>query len=74
MHVSAPHADLTGSATINTRVVPEIMVQPVNATVCEDAVATFTTDAGLTTNPLYQWYVDSGTGMTLMPGRNSINS
>ena len=32
---------------------------------------TFTTDAGLTTNPSYQWYVDSGSGMTLMPGETA---
>ncbi len=66
--VSAPHADLTGSATIDVKTVPGIAVQPVSQTVCEDAVATFVTDAGGTTNPHYQWYVDSGSGMTLMPG------
>jgi len=69
--VSAPHADLTGSATIDVKVVPEIVVQPVSTTVCEDDVAVFTTDAGLTTNPLYQWYVDTGSGMTLMPGETA---
>ena len=47
--VSAPHADLTGAATIDVRTVPGIAVQPVSQTVCEDAVATFTTDAGGTT-------------------------
>jgi len=66
--VAAPHADLTGSATIDVKTVPVIVVQPVSQTVCEDAVATFVTDAGGTTNPHYQWYVDSGSGMTLMPG------
>jgi PKD repeat protein len=66
--VSAPHVDLTGSATIDVKVVPEIVVQPVNVTICEDDVAVFTADAGMTTNPHYQWYVDSGSGMTLMPG------
>ncbi len=69
--VSAPHADLTGSATIDVKVVPEIVLQPVNVTVCEDDVATFVTDAGMTTNPLYQWYVDTGSGMTLMPGETA---
>ncbi len=70
--VAAPHLNLTGSATITTKVVPEIALQPVNVTVCEDAVAVFTTDAGMTTNPAYQWYVDSGSGMTLMPGENAV--
>ncbi|MCK7538029.1 MAG: hypothetical protein MZV63_47255 [Marinilabiliales bacterium] len=69
--VSAPHANLTGSATIDVKVVPEIALQPVNVTVCEDGVATFVTDAGMTTNPQYQWYVDTGAGMTLMPGETA---
>ncbi len=69
--VSAPHADLTGSATIDVKVVPEIVLEPVNVAVCEDDVATFVTDAGMTTNPLYQWYVDTGSGMTLMPGETA---
>ncbi|MDM8002928.1 MAG: PKD domain-containing protein, partial [Bacteroidota bacterium] len=69
--VSAPHANLTGSATIDVKTVPEIAVQPVSQTVCEDAVATFVTDAGGTTNPHYQWFVDNGSGMTLMPGETA---
>ncbi|MDT8374994.1 MAG: PKD domain-containing protein [Bacteroidales bacterium] len=69
--VSAPHADLTGSATIDVKVVPEIVLQPLNATVCEDDVATFVTDAGMTTNPQYQWFVDTGSGMTPMAGENA---
>ncbi len=69
--VAAPHADLTGSATIDVKTVPGIAVQPVSQTVCEDAVATFTTDAGGTTNPHYQWYSDSGSGMTIIPGENA---
>ena len=40
--VSAPDAGLTGSATIDVKVVPEIVLQPVSVTVCEDDVATFT--------------------------------
>ncbi len=66
--VTAPHANLTGSATITTKVVPEIALQPLNLTVCEDDVATFTTDAGMTTNPSYQWYVNDGSGMTPIVG------
>ncbi|MHC1731146.1 MAG: PKD-like domain-containing protein [Bacteroidales bacterium] len=69
--VAAPHADITGSATIDVKVVPGIAIQPLSVTVCEDDVATFTTDAGGTTNPHYQWYVDSGSGMTLMPAETA---
>jgi PKD repeat protein len=71
--VSAPDAALTGSATIDVKVAPEIVLQPVSVTVCEDDVATFTTGAGLTTNPHYQWYVDSGSGMTLIPGETGAS-
>jgi len=69
--VAAPHANITGSATIDVKVVPGIAIQPLSVTVCEDDVATFITDAGGTTNPHYQWYVDSGSGMTLMPGETA---
>ncbi len=69
--VAAPHADLTGSATIEIKTVPEIAVQPVSLTVCEDDVATFVTDAGGTTNPQYRWFVDTGSGMTIMPGETA---
>jgi PKD repeat protein len=69
--VAAPHADLTGSATIEIKTVPEIAVQPVSLTVCEDDVATFVTDAGGTTNPQYRWFTDTGSGMTIMPGETA---
>ena len=69
--VAAPHTNLTGLATIDVKTVPEIVVQPVSQTVCEDDAATFITDAGGTTNPHYQWYIDSGSGMTLMPGETA---
>ncbi|HOT16726.1 MAG TPA: hypothetical protein PLB07_03640, partial [Bacteroidales bacterium] len=69
--VAAPHTNLTGSATIDVKTVPEIVVQPVSQTVCEDDAAIFITDAGGTTNPHYQWYIDSGSGMTLMPGETA---
>jgi len=69
--VTAPHANLTGSATITTKVVPEIALQPLNRTVCEDDVATFTADAGMTTNPSYQWYVNTGSGMNPIAGETA---
>jgi gliding motility-associated-like protein len=57
-NVSAPHANLTGTATITVKIVPGILIQPLPATVCEGDNAVFTVNAGLTTNPTYQWYVD----------------
>ncbi len=66
--VAAPHANLTGSATITIKGVPEIVLQPVSVSVCEDDPATFTVDAGVTTNPHYQWFVDTGSGMTALTG------
>ena len=44
--------------------IPEIITQPVSATVCAGEDAVFTADAGITTNPVYQWYVNPGTGWT----------
>jgi PKD repeat protein len=69
--VAAPHANLSGSATINVKTVPVITLQPVSQTVCEDDVVTFMTNAGATTNPQYQWYSDSGSGMTPMAGETA---
>ncbi|MEZ4996694.1 MAG: hypothetical protein R2758_04200 [Bacteroidales bacterium] len=65
------NSDLTGSATIDVKTVPEIAVQPVSQTVCEDAVATFVTVQAAPPNPDYQWYADSGSGMTLIPGETA---
>jgi PKD repeat protein len=47
--------------TINEK--PEIISQPEDSTICEGSSATFTVDAGVTTNPSYQWQVDQGTGV-----------
>ncbi|MCX6326558.1 MAG: PKD domain-containing protein, partial [Bacteroidia bacterium] len=69
--ISAPHANLTGSAVVTTKIVPVIIIQPVNATACEGDVALFTVNAGTTTNPSYQWYEDSGSGPVLMSGQTS---
>ncbi len=69
--VSAPHANLTGSATITVRGVPEIAIQPSDALVCEGDVATFTVNAGATSNPTYQWYYDAGAGPQIMTGETA---
>ena len=48
--------------TVNEK--PEIATQPVAATLCAGEDAVFTADAGVTTNPVYQWYVNTGSGWT----------
>jgi PKD repeat protein len=71
--VTAPHANLTGMAIIVTNVVPEILNDPAAVTECAGETATFTVDAGGTTNPVYQWYVDRNDmlGPQLLPGEES---
>ncbi len=44
--------------TVNER--PEIILHPIDSTICEDAEATFTVDAGVTTGATYQWQVSMG--------------
>jgi PKD repeat protein len=41
---------------------PEIISQPTDETICEDGNTSFTVDAGVTTNPTYQWQVDQNSG------------
>ncbi len=41
---------------------PEIIAQPTDETICEDGGTSFTVDAGVTTNPIYQWQVDQNSG------------
>jgi|GEM_PF-1027244 len=71
--VTAPHANLTGSANIAIKTVPEIMQQPANKTACEGETVLFTVDAGMTTNPAYQWYVDRNdmAGPQILAGEQS---
>jgi PKD repeat protein len=52
--------------TVNEK--PEIISQPADVTLCSGEDATFTVDAGVTTNPIYQWFVDSGSGWTPAAG------
>jgi gliding motility-associated-like protein len=49
-------------AILNINEKPEIIRQPVNQTVCEDDETYFAIDAGVTTNPTYEWQVDDGGG------------
>ena len=39
---------------------PEIMQQPVNATICEGADTLFVVDEGVTTNPTFKWFYNDG--------------
>jgi len=69
--VTAPHANITGSATININSAPEIISNPANLTLCEGQTATFSVDAGSTASPSYQWYFNPGTGAQIMTGETS---
>ncbi len=35
---------------------PEIILQPASAAICEGGDTTFVIDAGVTTNPVYEWF------------------
>lgn len=73
--VTAPHANLSGSALITIKVIPEISQHPVDQTVCEHQPVTFSADAGMTTNPSFQWHVDrnDGSGPQILPGETNSN-
>jgi PKD repeat protein len=43
---------------------PEVAQHPSDSVICENENASFTVDAGLTTNPEYQWQVNDGGGWT----------
>ncbi|MDT8432771.1 MAG: PKD domain-containing protein [Bacteroidales bacterium] len=47
---------------------PEILAFPDDVTICEGASATFSIDAGVTSDPVFSWYVDmrDGTGWKLI--------
>ncbi len=55
---NAPVTSLEVTLTVNQR--PEIILHPADSTICEDADATFTVDAGVTTGATYQWQVSTG--------------
>ena len=61
-------SNVTSSAvTLTVSEKPEIITQPVPATVCAGENAVFTADAGITTNPIYQWYVNDNGGSGWTP-------
>ncbi len=51
-------------ATLTVNEKPEVTVDPVSQNICEDSNVSFTINAGVTTNPTYQWQEDSGSGFT----------
>jgi len=61
--VTAPSANLFGTATITVRDLPAITLHPVDKITCEFGMVTYSVTA--TGSDLsYQWYVDDGTGFT----------
>jgi hypothetical protein len=64
----------SGSVTVTVNQPPSINIQPINQTVTYgDASASFSVDATGTPAPTYQWYVNTGSGFTLMPGETSTS-
>ncbi|MCK5136464.1 MAG: PKD domain-containing protein [Bacteroidales bacterium] len=53
---------VSNTATLTVNELPEITVEPVDKTICEEQNTFFTVSSGVTTNPLYQWQVDMGSG------------
>ncbi len=53
---------ISSTATLTVYEEPEITVEPVPATICEEQNTFFSVSAGATTNPVYTWYVNMGGG------------
>jgi hypothetical protein len=61
----------TTAATLTVNTAPVVTTNPVNATVCEGATATFTAAASGSPAPTVQWQVSSGGPFTDIPGATS---
>jgi PKD repeat protein len=59
---------ISDSVILNIEENPEILLHPVNAMICENSDTSFTIDAGVTTDPVYTWYYDDGSGWTEITG------
>ncbi len=57
---TCPNPVTSAEAELTIYEQPEITIQPVNDTVCEDGTAHFTVDATPTTAPVYYWEVNDG--------------
>ncbi|MBL0744322.1 immunoglobulin domain-containing protein [Chryseolinea lacunae] len=49
---------VSNGSVLTVNEIPEVITGPSDQTVCEGAAVTFTVDAGVTTNPTYQWAKD----------------
>jgi PKD repeat protein len=67
--VSAPSANLTGSATVKVRISPAITLSPVSTPICEYGATSFTADA-TGDDIIWQWYVNKGTAWEVLPEAN----
>ncbi len=56
--------DTTTQVPLTVKELPEVALQPTGLTACEDDTVSFTTDPGVTTNPLIQWQVSSDNGVS----------
>jgi len=61
----------TTAATLTVNTSPSVSVNPVNSTVCENTLVTFTAAATGSPTPTVQWQVDSGSGFTDIPSATS---
>jgi PKD repeat protein/uncharacterized protein (DUF2141 family) len=67
--VSAPSANLTGSATVKVRIAPVITSSPVSTPICEYGATSFT--AAATGDDIsWQWYVNKGSAWEILPEGN----
>lgn len=57
-----PETEISAEVGLTVKDIPEILTQPVNDTVCEDAPAHFSVNSGITTGVIRAWYVNK-TGM-----------
>ncbi len=53
---------VSNTASLVVQELPEVTLQPVPKTICEEQNTFFSMSAGLTTAPAYQWQVDMGSG------------
>ncbi len=60
--VCIPATVTSNDAVVTVDEIPEIITQPTVSTICEGGNTTFTVDAGITSNPTYQWQVSTNGG------------
>ena len=60
--ILAPHANLSGTATVTVRLAPVIGTSPVDRTICEYGATYFESTTSQGDDITWQWYVDKNTG------------